>query len=154
MHPLDTDDFLKGNVMRPVQSAPGLINQIIVRSFMNRREPMTIELVTVDAPLMNGQELPFASGLKVIHTPGHTAGHVVLLWFRQGGVLFGADACGNMFGLSTSPIYEDYSQGLRSLKKISGLTFETACMGHGKPIRENATEKFRRKWGVERTLPA
>jgi glyoxylase-like metal-dependent hydrolase (beta-lactamase superfamily II) len=147
MHPLDTDDFLKGNVMRPVKPAPGLVNQIIVRSFMNRREPMAIEPVAIDAPLSDGQELPFASGLKVIHTPGHTAGHVVLLWPRQGGVLFGADACGNMFGLSISPIYEDYPEGLHSLKKISGLTFDTACMAHGKPIRGSAAEKFRRKWG-------
>lgn len=146
MHPLDTADYLKGNVMRPVQLAPGLLNQIIVRSFMNRREPMTIEPTPVDATLSDGQDLPFAGGLKVIHTPGHTAGHVSLLWPKQGGVLFGADMCGNMFGLSVSPIYEDYAVGLRSLKKISSFPFETACLAHGKLIRRGADSKFRHKW--------
>ena len=146
MHPLDSVDYLKGRTSRPVQAAPGWLSRIVV-SFMNNRKPSVMDVSTVDAALSDGQELPFAGGLKVIHTPGHTAGHVSLLWPKQGGVLFVGDACGAMFGLGVSPIYEDYAEGLRSLKKLGTFSFETACPAHGKSLRGGADDKFRAKWG-------
>lgn len=34
----------------------------------------------VDDTLIDGQELPFCGGIRVIHTPGHTPGHISLLF--------------------------------------------------------------------------
>jgi hypothetical protein len=52
-----------------------------------------------------------------------------------------------MFGLGYSVIYEDVDEGMRTLAKFSELNFETACFGHGKPIKEAASARFRDKWG-------
>jgi hypothetical protein len=38
------------------------------------------------------QILPIAGSIEVIHTPGHCAGHVALLW-RPGRMLFAGDVC-------------------------------------------------------------
>jgi len=34
--------------------------------------------VNVDKTLEDGEELPFCGGITVIHTPGHTPGHICL----------------------------------------------------------------------------
>jgi glyoxylase-like metal-dependent hydrolase (beta-lactamase superfamily II) len=147
MHRLDAQAFEKGEVMRPVSPAPGLLNWLIVNLFMRRAGPMRIEPAKVDCYVSDDEELPIAGGLKVIHAPGHAAGQVVFLWPQQGGVLFAADACGRMGGrLGYPPIFEDFEVGIQSLRKLAGLTFETAVFGHGGPIRGGAAARFREEW--------
>lgn len=146
MHPLDAQDYMQGRWMRPRPEARGFINRLVVGAITGRDKLMTAEVTLIDGELSDGQTLPFAGGLKVIHTPGHTAGHVVLLWPKEGGVLFGGDACGNLFSLKPSMLYEDFTQGMRSLAKIASLKFETACLAHGRVISGGADEKIRQKW--------
>jgi len=55
-----------------------------------------LEPVAIDQPLTDGEMLPIAGGIEVIHTPGHCAGQVALLW-RPGRMLFAGDAQGNNF---------------------------------------------------------
>ena len=148
MHPTDAEAFQRGQVMRPVQTAPGVMNKVIVGLFMRRAGPITVEPAQVDCLVADGDELPVAGGLKVIHAPGHAAGQVVFLWPRQGGVLFAADTCGRMFGsLGYPPVFEDFEVGKQSLRRLAGLRFENAVFGHGEPICGGAAEQFRKKWG-------
>lgn len=146
MHPLDTQDYQQGRWMRPRPEAHGLINRLVVGALSGQDKLMTTETTLIDGELNDGQTLPFTGGLQVIYTPGHTAGHVVLLWPKEGNVLFGGDACGNFFSLKPSMLYEDFSEGMRSLAKIASLKFDTACLSHGRVIHGRADEKFRQKW--------
>jgi glyoxylase-like metal-dependent hydrolase (beta-lactamase superfamily II) len=99
----------------------------------------------------DGQVLPFAGGLTVVHAPGHCAGQVALLWPAHGGVLLAADAASNVLGLRPSPAYEDFALGEQSLRRLSALDFQVACFGHGKAIVGAAAARFRRRWPVARS---
>lgn len=104
-----------------------------------------VEGARIEHHVEDGQDLPFARGLRAIHAPGHCAGQIALLWGQHGGVLF-ADTCSNMMGLGWSLGYEDFDQGKRSLRKLSALDFDVACFGHGKAILSNAARRFKEKW--------
>ncbi len=93
----------------------------------------------------DGQELDAAGGLRCVHTPGHTGGHVSYLW-PEGRVLFVGDAAVNMFRrLDVAPINEDDAASRTSFAKLAALEFDVACFGHGSPIRGRAAERFRRR---------
>lgn len=150
MHPLDAALVRDGRSGRPMRPAPGLVNALIFRVMVSRGSaPMAVEPAPIEHELRDGAELPFANGMRVIHTPGHSAGHISLLWPRHGGVLFVADACANMFGLAHSPIYEDLAEGRRSLGRLASLDFATVCFGHGRAIVGGAAGRFRAKWGAK-----
>lgn len=152
MHPADAELFQRGETMRPMQPAPGLVNRLVAALITGRGRPPAEKPAPdngstyVDCLISGGEALDFACGLEVIHAPGHTAGHLVFLSPADGGVLFAGDACGRMFGssLGYSPIYEDFEQGQRTLRQLAGLPFEHAVFGHGKPIFGGAAEQFGR----------
>ena len=100
----------------------------------------------VDHEVTDGEELPVASGMKAVHTPGHTAGHMCYLVQRHGGVLFVGDAATNILGLrpplGMSTL--DMAQAKDSIRKLAALEFEVACFGHGRVLKEQANLKFRR----------
>jgi glyoxylase-like metal-dependent hydrolase (beta-lactamase superfamily II) len=87
-----------------------------------------------------------AGGIKAIGTPGHTAGHLVFLWAGDGGVLFVGDAAKNERRLEPATIYENFGQGLDSLRMIGTYDFEVACFAHGPAIVGDAAQEFRRRW--------
>jgi glyoxylase-like metal-dependent hydrolase (beta-lactamase superfamily II) len=147
MHPLDAALVRRGETMRPVKAAPGLVNKIVFNLFMKRRGPMEVEPTEIEYEVQDGDELPLAGGLKVIHVPGHCAGQLAFLWPQHGGVLFVADAATNMFRLGYPPIFEDLDEGKISLTRLAGLDFEIACFGHGQAIVGGAANRFRQKWG-------
>ena len=84
----------------------------------------------------------------MVHTPGHTAGHVSLLWKKDRGLLFTGDAATNMMGLSYTFGYNDVAAGKSSLTKLAGFEFEAAVFGHGKPILDGASSRFAAKFGA------
>jgi glyoxylase-like metal-dependent hydrolase (beta-lactamase superfamily II) len=110
-----------------------------------RRYPR-VEPTPVDHQLSDGQVLPIAGGLTVVHAPGHCAGQVALLWAAHGGVLLGSDAAASVAGLRPSAAYEDWAVGEQTLRRLSALDFQVACFGHGKAIIGGAAVRFRRRW--------
>lgn len=146
MHPLDATLVQKGEAMRPVNAAPGLINHLIYNLFMKRQGPVAIEPAEIEHMVTDGDELPIAGGVKVIHVPGHSAGQVAFLWPQQGGVLFAADVATNIIRLGYPPIFEDLTEGQRSLAKVADMNFEVACFGHGRAIVGGAAARFQKKW--------
>ena len=121
-----------------------LASRVIVR-LSSRRPVPRAEPIAVEHEVGDGEELPFA-GLRAVHTPGHTAGHLALLLPRDGGVLFVGDAASNMTRLDMGPIFEDPTEGRRSLAKLAALEFEVACFSHGRPIRARAAARFRARF--------
>ena len=146
MHPVDAALLREGIVGRPLQPGGGFLSRVIAPAW-NRQPALRGEAVSVEHEVRDGDLLPFA-GLRVFHTPGHTAGHVALLLPRDGGVLFVGDAASHMVRLGAGPIFEDAAAGRRSLAKLAALDFEIACFSHGRPIRACAAERFRARWAA------
>jgi len=144
MHPLDIPLAESGGPFRPMRPAPGLLGQVLCRLFFNPDERM--EPVIIDQPLSDGEILPVAGGIEVIHTPGHCAGHVALLW-GPGRMLFAGDVCTNLMGLGDPVGFESLEDGRASQYKLASLSFDAAGFGHGKPIARDARAQFRDKWG-------
>ena len=141
MHPLDIPIAERGGPIRPMRAAPGLLSHALFALFV--RPEQKLEPARIDQAMTDGDVLPIAGGLEVIHVPGHCAGQVALLWMERS-VLFTGDACVNMLGLGAPVGYEDRAEGERSQRKLAGLEFETACFGHGKPILHRASGRFRK----------
>jgi glyoxylase-like metal-dependent hydrolase (beta-lactamase superfamily II) len=147
MHPLDIPMAESGGPFRPMKAAPGLLRQVMCKLFFDPDEK--VQPVSIDQPLTAGEILPIAGGIEVIHTPGHCAGHVALLW-RPRRMLFAADVCTNVVGLGDPVGFESLAEGRASQRKLAGLSFDAAGFGHGGPIPRDASARFRNKWGVHR----
>jgi glyoxylase-like metal-dependent hydrolase (beta-lactamase superfamily II) len=81
--------------------------------------------------------------IEVIPTPGHTPGHVCLLYK---GVLLAGDLVTTREGrLNPSPdmMTWDKKMVLASIKKVAALSFNWICPAHGMPVERGALlEKF------------
>jgi glyoxylase-like metal-dependent hydrolase (beta-lactamase superfamily II) len=98
-------------------------------------------------PLNDGDEI---FGLRVISTPGHTAGHISLL-DPEASVLVAGDAINGADGGVVGPneqFSQDHAQALASADKLAGFTFETIYFGHGEPVLEGGSDLLRAEMGV------
>jgi len=85
-HAADLELITKGKAERPGTTVtPGIIPAIAYLIFI-KPGGTTYESLAVDQTLKDGETLPMANDIEVIHSPGHCAGHIVLL-LRQEGIL-------------------------------------------------------------------
>jgi glyoxylase-like metal-dependent hydrolase (beta-lactamase superfamily II) len=87
----------------------------------------------VDRTMADGEELPFGGGLTVIHTPGHTPGHVSL-YHKPSKTLIAADAMIVANGELKGPreaVTPDMELALQSLKKFRDYDIENIICYHG-----------------------
>jgi glyoxylase-like metal-dependent hydrolase (beta-lactamase superfamily II) len=99
--------------------------------------------VQVDHEVADGAEM-VGTGLTVIHTPGHTAGHLAFL-HSASGMLFVGDAAANVFGRLSGPVGnhdEDNSAMVASVAKLAQTDFDTVCFGHGRSIHSGARRRL------------
>ncbi len=99
----------------------------------------------VDVEIGDGDELPIGGGVRVVHTPGHTPGHVSFLMPSRG-VLFVGDAAANTLrlGMPNAMMTLDQARAKESIRKLAELEFDVACFGHGRVLVGQANLKFRR----------
>ena len=100
--------------------------------------------VDVDTTLEDDQELPYCGGITVIHTPGHTPGHLCL-YHEKSKTLIVGDAMGIMDGKLTGPrkdILEekDYETAIDSLKKLLKFDVKNIITYHGGLYTNNPHE--------------
>jgi glyoxylase-like metal-dependent hydrolase (beta-lactamase superfamily II) len=89
--------------------------------------------ITAPRPLKPLADGDTVFGLKIVATPGHTAGHIAVL-DEAGGILVAGDALGTSGGSPTLPnasFTADMDEAKRSVAKLGRLTFETLLVGHG-----------------------
>lgn len=98
----------------------------------------------VDQEFADGELLKVAGGLRVVHTPGHSPGHVSLL-HESTGVLITGDAIFNVRGLRYSPksFCTDIRLSRETADRLADLDFEIAAFTHGAEIRQGAREAVR-----------
>lgn len=147
LHSADIMLAESGGPFRPMTPAPGLLRQILCRVIYDHNE--RLDPVAIDQPIGDGDLLPIAGGIDVIHAPGHCAGQVALLW-RRGRMLFAADTFMNMTGLGDPLGFEDIDLGRASQRRLASLSYDAVGFGHGKPITRDATARLRR-WTDSRT---
>ncbi len=146
VHPLDAP-IVRGEKPVPGANPKSIVSKMLWPlvgrlSVYNRLAP-----ARVDHEVADGQELSIAGGMKAVHTPGHTAGHMCYLLERHGGILFVGDAAGNVFGRLGPPLAmstEDMAEAKRSMAKLAELEFDVACFGHGRVLKGKANVAFRR----------
>ncbi len=146
-HPADAALARQGIAGRlPHVVSPGLMNAIIYRLFIRNSKNAIAPLADIEV-INDGDLLPIGGGLQVIHTPGHSAGHLAL-YLQADDLLIAGDLCANMMGLGWSTVYEDRALGVKSILKVAEIPFGKAVFGHGKPLLQDASRRMREKFGT------
>lgn len=145
MQPYEADIVRGTRPMVRSTPSPGLISFIMFNMFIKNSAPY-VPPTEIEHEFNDNDVLPIGGGLRVIHTPGHSAGHSSFMLERDGGLLMAADVCANMMGLGPSVVYDDHAEGRRSLAKLAKLKFHTVNFGHGKPLSGENAKKFNEKW--------
>ncbi len=86
----------------------------------------------VDDVLRDGDELPALGGVRVLHTPGHTPGHVAL-YLPDIALLIAGDMLQVREGMIAAPsrlFSEDWPAALRSIGRLAGLEIDTIAFSH------------------------
>ncbi len=126
---------LVGYAIRPLQLLVGLLPKFRVAP------------VRPDQLLMDGQALA-QEGFTVIHTPGHTPGHISLL-HKEGRFLIVGDALANWRNKLGGPsvlFTPDPFNAQRSIWKLAkkyANDIDTVVFGHGPPILSHGGERIK-----------
>lgn len=89
--------------------------------------------IGIDARLSDGEVLPILGGLQVVHTPGHTPGHICL-YVRESGVLIAGDGLNIANGRLTGPNPQytfDMPLALSSVRRLAGMPISAVLTFHG-----------------------
>ncbi|PFY73776.1 hydrolase [Bacillus toyonensis] len=87
----------------------------------------------VSDTVIDGQELPYCGGILILHTPGHTPGHISL-YLKQSKTLIAGDSmysANGMLGGIHAPTTLDVQEAQQSLKKYLNLDIESVVCYHG-----------------------
>lgn len=100
--------------------------------------------VEVGSTFQDGELLPIGGGLRVVHTPGHSPGHVSLL-HEPTGVLITGDAIFNLRGLRYSPatFCTDVRLSRQTADRLADLDYDIAAFTHGAHIAGGGREAVR-----------
>ena len=101
--------------------------------------------VDVNEHLHDGAMIDVAGGIRVLHTPGHTPGHISLL-HEPTGVMITGDAIWNMRSRLTWPIAAFCTSAAltRQTAHVLGeVDYSIAAFTHGPQISDNAREAVR-----------
>jgi glyoxylase-like metal-dependent hydrolase (beta-lactamase superfamily II) len=98
--------------------------------------------------LTDGELLPVSGGVRVVHTPGHSPGHVSLL-VEGTGTLITGDALFNfglLGGARVSPAFlcSDFAMTKQTAHRLGDLNYDVVAFTHGPEIRDGARETVRR----------
>ena len=97
--------------------------------------------------LVDGQVLDVGGGLRVVHTPGHSPGHVSFV-HEASGVLITGDALFNVLafrGITWSPrlLCNNFRLSQRTAHVLGELDYRVAAFTHGPEIRDGARDAVR-----------
>ncbi|HDR4364398.1 TPA: MBL fold metallo-hydrolase [Bacillus cereus] len=87
----------------------------------------------VSDTVIDGQELSYCGGIQILHTPGHTPGHISL-YLKQSKTLIAGDSMysvnGKLGGIH-APTTLNIMEAQQSLKKYLNLDIESVVCYHG-----------------------
>lgn len=114
-------------------SSSGVLGRIVLKASLGSFGSERIPAFTPDVLLGEGDTLDgYGVHARILHLPGHTDGSIGV---DVGGEhLFVGDALMNMFYPTTSMIFHNREEMLKSAERISALGKRTIYFGHGKPV--------------------
>ncbi|TVY02017.1 MBL fold metallo-hydrolase [Cohnella terricola] len=98
----------------------------------------------VNRTIVDGEKLPIAGGLTVIHTPGHTPGHVCL-YHHASKTLIAGDAMVAADGVLSGPnpsVTPNLEQALDSLNKLKAFDIAQVVCYHGGLVQGGVNERI------------
>lgn len=100
-----------------------------------------LERVPVTQLVEDGDLLPIAGGIRVVHTPGHTAGSICFLEGSTKTLFSGDTIFSDGTNLSRSVPFPGYDRTSyrSSLARLATIDFEAVCGGHGTPLLRGGT---------------
>ncbi|MHB8074190.1 MBL fold metallo-hydrolase [Desulfosporosinus fructosivorans] len=135
-HALDAPPLRSQEQFRAFTGFPG------IREFPDF--PGGLPAQVVDRELVDEEVLDFGEiVLKVIHTPGHTPGHISL-FEPKAGILFSGDIDLSPFGPWYGNIRSDLEQLRCSIKRLIALNPKVILTGHSDIISDNIQERLRK----------
>lgn len=106
-----------------------------------------IGFAPADELLEDGQLLDVAGGIRVIHTPGHTPGHISL-FLERSKTLISGDALVSENGQLAGPLQRatpDYPEAIRSVQRLAALPeVHSVVTYHGGLVSEDPLGKLGR----------
>jgi glyoxylase-like metal-dependent hydrolase (beta-lactamase superfamily II) len=109
----------------------------------------------VERTLTDGEVLPIAGGLEVLHTPGHSPGHVSLL-HRETGTFITGDAIWNMWSRRSWPVLAFCTNAAltkQTAHRLAETEYVTAAFTHGPHIADDGRESVRQFLRKPRGFP-
>lgn len=140
----DEKPYIEGDKM-PIKFTSERLNSIPE----DRRNKMieqirTLEKSKVDRTIEDGEKLNYCGGIKIIHTPGHTLGHICL-YLKKYKTLISGDALNVVNGQLVGPKPEytfNMEQAIESLKKLTKYDIEKVICYHGGVFTNNPNERI------------
>ena len=87
----------------------------------------------VSDTVIDGQELPYCGGIRILHTPGHTPGHISL-YLKRSKILVAGDSMYSVNGVLGgvhAPTTLNIMEARQSLKKYLNLDIKSVVCYHG-----------------------
>lgn len=145
--------YIQGE-LRPIKMTPDMMAQMEERmkslpeeqrqALKAVRESMNQKL-TVDRTLADSEVLPFCGGIQIIHTPGHTPGHICL-YLQASKTLIAGDSLFVEAGkLAPAPAFinADTPLALRSLEKLTQFDIANVIAYHGGLFRDSPNTRIK-----------
>ena len=134
------DDAMYARAGKSPQRDP----RIALGRLMNRLGGGKFDAVRVGETFTDGDVVPVAGGLEVVHTPGHSPGHAAYL-HRSSGVLITGDSIFNVRGLRwpIKSFCTSFRLTQQTAHRLADLEYTTAAFTHGPEIRLTAREEIR-----------
>ena len=135
---------LNSNFMDRINALPEEEREKVLDMFENAS-------VEVDMTLTDGEELTDCGGIVIIHTPGHTPGHICL-YHKATKTLVVGDAMnvfdGQLTGTNVQLLSEeDTKTAINSLKKFEEYDIENVISYHGGLFNNNPHQKIKELTG-------
>jgi glyoxylase-like metal-dependent hydrolase (beta-lactamase superfamily II) len=133
--------YMSGDVPLP--------NPMVPRPLARATAPFSRWLVPqpghVDVEVEDGDELPLLGGIRFVHSPGHTRGHLCL-YLPAHRLLLSGDSLQVKGGDLTTPsrVYtEDMARARETIGRLAGLDIDRIALSHYRPVVGRADRQLR-----------
>ncbi len=143
-------EYIEGKI-KPIKLTDDFLRKVrsMANSYTYKKHKEVINILNnyytnVDIPLSDGQFLDICGGINIIHTPGHTPGHICL-YLKKYKTLIAGDALtvinGELYGPNQHKT-QDLKLALNSLKKLADYNIKTVVCYHGGVYKKNANKRI------------
>ncbi len=139
VHAADAE-FVRTGSMPPRDPNVGWLGKLV-----QRLPDPKMEGAPVGEELGDGQVVPFAGGIRVIHTPGHSPGHVSYL-HEESGTLITGDAIFNILGRRwpMKMLCSNFAMTKQTAHRLGEEEYAVAAFTHGPEITDRPREAIRK----------